>query len=224
MAKQPNKQQNAAQTRKEIFVREYIVDFNATRAAEAAGYSKKTAGSQGHRLMKSPDIQKMVKQQVDARKQRVEVTADRVLGELALIGFSNMKDYIDFETGEPRFDFSKLTREQAAAISEITVDTSVENIQRVETSVDDKPQWREVPKDTPMEDIIKMMQEDDTPAHIVRRDEVKKVKFKLHDKKGALVDLGRHLGLFTERHVDMTYEQFLEQQGGTQDEEDVSGQ
>ncbi|MDX8348559.1 terminase small subunit [Cognatiyoonia sp. IB215446] len=33
------------------FAREYIIDFNATQAAIRAGYSKKTAGPQGARLL-----------------------------------------------------------------------------------------------------------------------------------------------------------------------------
>jgi phage terminase small subunit len=43
------------------FVREYLVDFNATQAAIRAGYSKKTAGSQAHELLKRPDIQAQLK-------------------------------------------------------------------------------------------------------------------------------------------------------------------
>ncbi len=39
------------------FVREYLVDFNATQAAIRAGYSPKTAGSQAHDLLKKPEIQ-----------------------------------------------------------------------------------------------------------------------------------------------------------------------
>ena len=39
------------------FVREYLVDFNATQAAIRAGYSKKTAGSQAHDLLKKPEVQ-----------------------------------------------------------------------------------------------------------------------------------------------------------------------
>lgn len=38
------------------FVREYLVDFNATQAAIRAGYSKRTAGSQAHDLLKKPEI------------------------------------------------------------------------------------------------------------------------------------------------------------------------
>jgi phage terminase small subunit len=39
------------------FVREYLTDFNATRAAIRAGYSKKTAGQLGHTLLKNVEIQ-----------------------------------------------------------------------------------------------------------------------------------------------------------------------
>jgi len=38
------------------FVEEYLVDFNATQAAIRAGYSKKTAYSQGERLLRHVDV------------------------------------------------------------------------------------------------------------------------------------------------------------------------
>ncbi|MFP4598038.1 MAG: terminase small subunit [Persicimonas sp.] len=38
------------------FVEEYCVDFNASGAARRAGYSEKTAGQQGHRLLKNVEI------------------------------------------------------------------------------------------------------------------------------------------------------------------------
>ena len=43
------------------FVREYLVDFNATQAAVRAGYSPRTAGSQAHDLLKKPEIQAELK-------------------------------------------------------------------------------------------------------------------------------------------------------------------
>jgi len=42
------------------FIVEYLKDFNATRSALVAGYSKKTAYSQGQRLLKNVEIQKML--------------------------------------------------------------------------------------------------------------------------------------------------------------------
>lgn len=53
------------------FVREYLIDFNATQAAIRAGYSQRTAGSQAHDLLKKPDIQAALK---DGQKRLAEVT------------------------------------------------------------------------------------------------------------------------------------------------------
>lgn len=39
-----------------LFVQEYLVDLNATAAARRSGYSKKTAKSQGQRLLTKVDI------------------------------------------------------------------------------------------------------------------------------------------------------------------------
>lgn len=53
------------------FVREYLVDFNATQAAIRAGYSKKTAGSQAHDLLKKPEIQDALR---EGQKRLAEAT------------------------------------------------------------------------------------------------------------------------------------------------------
>ncbi len=36
--------------RQQIFIREYLTDLNATKAAERAGYNRRTANEQGARL------------------------------------------------------------------------------------------------------------------------------------------------------------------------------
>lgn len=46
--------------KQQLFICEYIRTFNATRAAIAAGYSEKTAYSQGARLLKNAEILKAV--------------------------------------------------------------------------------------------------------------------------------------------------------------------
>ena len=46
--------------RQQLFVTEYVKDMNATKAAERAGYSKKTAYSQGQRLLKNVEIKKAI--------------------------------------------------------------------------------------------------------------------------------------------------------------------
>ena len=145
------------------FVEEYLIDLNATQAAIRAGYSKKTAGAIGVENLKKPLIAAAISEGRRKQAERTEITADKVLAEPALLGFANMRDYIRIsKDGEPYIDLSELTREQAAAISEVAVDDYV-----------------------------------DKRGENAR--EVKKVRLKFHDKKGALVEIGKHLGMFTEK-------------------------
>lgn len=80
--------------RKELFAREYIIDYNATKAAIRAGYSEKTAYSQGHRLLKDAEINRLIKQFKQERIERLEFTADDVLRELGAVAFSDITDVV----------------------------------------------------------------------------------------------------------------------------------
>jgi|SRR5215471_3025720 len=76
-----------------VFVQEYLKDLNATQAAIRAGYSEKTAGSVGHDLLKKPEIQTAIQAAMDARSERTEITADRVLQEIARLAFVDMRKF-----------------------------------------------------------------------------------------------------------------------------------
>lgn len=76
------------------FVQEYMIDLNATQAARRAGYSPKTARAQGSALLTNPVIQAAIAARQEKRAQRLEVTADRVLEELALIAFADISDAV----------------------------------------------------------------------------------------------------------------------------------
>jgi phage terminase small subunit len=60
------------------FVREYLIDFNATQSAIRAGYSKRTAGSQAHDLLKIPEIQAALKVGQARLAQKTETEAEWV--------------------------------------------------------------------------------------------------------------------------------------------------
>lgn len=75
--------------KQKCFCEEYLVDLNATQAAIRAGYKPKTARSQGQRLLTNVNIQQYLQQLMDERSERTEITADRVLEELAAIAFSD---------------------------------------------------------------------------------------------------------------------------------------
>lgn len=46
--------------KQQLFVDEYIIDFNATRAAKAAGYSESTAAEMGYENLRKPHIDKAI--------------------------------------------------------------------------------------------------------------------------------------------------------------------
>lgn len=83
--------------RKQRFCEEYIIDLNATKAAERAKYSKKTARSIGQRLLTNVDIQKEIQRLMKKRSERTAISQDRVLRELAMIGFSDLRNYISID-------------------------------------------------------------------------------------------------------------------------------
>lgn len=103
------------------FVDEYLIDLNATQAAIRAGYSEKTAFSIGTENLRKPLIQKAIQQRKQAREQRTEITQDRVIQELAAIGFSRATDYARIVPGGG-VDFvstDDLTESQKAAVVSI---------------------------------------------------------------------------------------------------------
>jgi len=113
--------------KQKMFCKEYLVDLNMTQAAIRAGYSKKTARSIGQENLTKPVIMAEIQRLMDKRAKRIEITADKVLQELAKLAFANMQDYVTISDDGCAFvDFSKLTREQAAAIQEIHTDEYVD--------------------------------------------------------------------------------------------------
>lgn len=83
-------------TRKQAaFVREYLVDLNATQAAIRAGYSKKTAYSIGAENMSKPEIQAALGIASARRAKKTEITAERVLREYAKLAFYDPKKLYD---------------------------------------------------------------------------------------------------------------------------------
>lgn len=133
------------------FVEEYLIDLNATQAAIRAGYSPHTAKDIGCENLAKPNIAAAISQAMAERSRRTGINQDRVLQELARIGFAKITDVVDPDTAEIRPDAS---------------DDDLACIQSIKIKPNEFGTEREV---------------------------------KLYDKKSALVDLGKHLGLFKDK-------------------------
>jgi len=138
------------------FVEEYLIDLNATQAAIRAGYSPGTAQQIGSENLSKLVISNAIAKAMADRSKRTGINRDRVLQELARIGFAKITDIIDPET---------------AKIKEDASEDDLACIQSVKIKPNEFGTEREV---------------------------------KLYDKKSALVDLGKHLGLFKDKlDIDM---------------------
>jgi len=157
----------ALTAKQQRFVDEYLIDLNATQAAIRAGYSKKTAQVQSARLLSNVMVSAAVAKGMETRSARTGITQDMVLRELAKIGFSDIRKVVRW--GE----------------------TMVRMVEAEEGGTDDMVPYHGLAL------IDSAEIDDDTAGAIAEVSQGKEgLKVKLHDKKGALVDIGRHLGMF----------------------------
>lgn len=82
------------------FIKEYLVDQNASRAAIAAGYPARSSRSMGHKLFTRVDIKAEIDaglneqlKEIERRALKYQLTKERWLKEMALIAFADMDDF-----------------------------------------------------------------------------------------------------------------------------------
>lgn len=103
------------------FCEEYLIDLNATQAAIRAGYSTKTADTQGPRLLQNVGVRARIDEAMAEQSRRTGVNADRVIKELARIGFVNPTDVINTDKVTINRDAS---RDDTAAIASVKMKVS----------------------------------------------------------------------------------------------------
>lgn len=99
------------------FATEYVVDYNATQAAIRAGYSEKTAYSQGQRLLSNVEIQVAIKDLEAAAAARSAITKDKVIRELARVAFFDPRK-LYHDDGKP-VGLDSLDADTAAALASV---------------------------------------------------------------------------------------------------------
>lgn len=104
------------------FVKEYLIDEHATRAARRAGYSEKIAASSGSENLRKPHIVAAIQEQLDAQQARTLITADRILREYGRIGFLDTRRLFNADGSLKRIvDMDDDTQAAIAGIDVVTM-------------------------------------------------------------------------------------------------------
>lgn len=76
--------------KEQLFITEYCIDFNGTRAAIAAGYSKKSACEIASENLRKPHIRKNVRDNIDEALDQGKIKLKRdIIERLTLIAFDD---------------------------------------------------------------------------------------------------------------------------------------
>ncbi len=102
------------------FVAEYLKDLNGKQAAIRSEYSAKTAEVQAARLLSNAKVQAAIAEAQAERAKRTNITNDRILQELAAIGFYDITDYANVEGNSVTIkDTLAIDKDKRAAIAGI---------------------------------------------------------------------------------------------------------
>lgn len=71
--------------KQQLFVKEYLIDLNATQACIRAGYGEKNAKQQGTENLAKPIIKEAIQEAMQKRSEKVELDANWVLTKLKAI-------------------------------------------------------------------------------------------------------------------------------------------
>lgn len=106
--------------KQELFCHEYAVDMNASAAYKRAGYSPKGAGENALKLLANYRIAERISELYAKRCEKADITADRVLDELARIAFSDIGNVLRIKDGQLIvYDTDELSPEVRACISSV---------------------------------------------------------------------------------------------------------
>jgi len=106
--------------KQKAFCEEYLVDLNATAAAKRAGYAEKNARTTAQTLLVTPKVVDEINRLMKARSERTQITADRVITEVARLGFSDVRKL--FDPNGALLPVDKWPEDLAAAVASVEVD------------------------------------------------------------------------------------------------------
>lgn len=118
--------------RQQRFVEEYLIDLNATQAAIRAGYSPKTAMEQGYQLLQKTSVSLEIAKQMAEQSKRTGINADRVIRELAKMGFADIEAIEEYKMkGADKVKALELLGKHLGMFKE-KVDVSIEKSEKLD--------------------------------------------------------------------------------------------
>lgn len=117
--KQPEKKLTVKEL---LFVSEYLKDFNATRAAIEAGYSKTSARQIGCENLTKPSIRSEINKEIDYILKNNKDIALKVVRESEKIAFSKLTDYMEYD--DDGITLKPSGEIDSSAIESIQIDSS----------------------------------------------------------------------------------------------------
>ncbi|AZS50657.1 terminase small subunit [Entomomonas moraniae] len=103
--------------KQKLFVKEYLIDLNATQAAIRAGYSVRSASFIGMELLNKTIVAEAIKEAMDKRTERTKINADYVLNRLVEIDQLDVADILSNEGGIlPIKEWPKVWRQSISGV------------------------------------------------------------------------------------------------------------
>lgn len=160
----------ATEHRRREFAKQFIVDFDGKAAVErCSGYSATghSATVAAGRLLKEPDVQRYIREEIEGRNERIEINQDSALRAQQQLAFWDARDFVKVEGDRlVAKKIEDLTPDQSGAISKIKI------IQQ---------------------DVVVRGPMPGVPPEIVQ---LMRIEYELDNKHGAIQSLFRHLGLY----------------------------
>lgn len=88
--------ENGLTSKEALFVKYYLINFNATQAAIKSGYSAKSARYIGYQLLTKLHIKAAIKKYTEEVHAEIGINVQRILTEHMKIAFADITDFVDF--------------------------------------------------------------------------------------------------------------------------------
>lgn len=107
--------------KQKLFIKEYLVDLNATKACLRAGYDTENPGKVGPELLGNSRVKQEIQKELSKREARLGIKADRIIEELCKIAFADRSRIVRIENGKLIFtNTDDLEEDEKASIAEIS--------------------------------------------------------------------------------------------------------